>query len=135
VNTAADIASGLGATRQSGQWWRCRCPVHGSRGATLALRDGDRGLIVKCWAACDPHDVLAMLPRHGLIACRGEGAWPAPVMGRSTDRADAARRTRLALRWLAEGRRVRIAMPLVPGTDFNDVLAGRDYVQIRNVAA
>jgi putative DNA primase/helicase len=40
-----------------------------------------------------------------------------------------------AQRWLAEGRRVRIAMPLVPGTDFNDVLAGRDCVQIRNVAA
>jgi len=30
-----------------------------------------------------------------------------------------------AQRWLAEGRRVRIAMPPEPGTDFNDVLAGR----------
>ena len=32
--TAGEIAA-------AGAWWRCRCPVHGSRGATLALRDGD----------------------------------------------------------------------------------------------
>jgi putative DNA primase/helicase len=30
-----------------------------------------------------------------------------------------------AERWLSEGRRVRIALPPKPGTDFNDVLAGR----------
>jgi putative DNA primase/helicase len=92
--------------------------VHGSRGATLALRDGDRGLIVKCWAGCDPHDMLAMLRRRGLIACRGEGAWPAPVMGRSTDRADAARRTRLALRIWEAARDAR-------GTPVVRYLAGR----------
>ena len=43
-----------------------------------------------------------------------------------------------AARWLAEGRRVRIALPPEPDTDFADVLAGRVYVQIveaRDVAA
>lgn len=30
-----------------------------------------------------------------------------------------------AARWLAEGRRVRIALPPEPGTDFNDIIAGR----------
>ena len=38
-----------------------------------------------------------------------------------------------AARWLAEGRRVRIAMPPVPGTDFNDVLI--DPPELRDVAA
>jgi putative DNA primase/helicase len=41
-------------------------------------------------------------------------------------------------RWLAEGRRVRIALPPVPGTDFADVLLGRAYARIaetRDVAA
>src|SRR5277367_7087024 len=66
---AAEIANALGNAHRSGSWWRSRCPVHGSRGATLALRDGDRGLIVKCWAGCDPRDVLAELRRRGLIAC------------------------------------------------------------------
>ena len=35
-----------------------------------------------------------------------------------------------AARWLAEGRRVRIAMPPEPGSDFNDVLVGRAYAQV-----
>lgn len=43
-----------------------------------------------------------------------------------------------AARWLAEGRRVRIAIPLEPGADFNDVLTGRTAAKIneaRDVAA
>ena len=38
-----------------------------------------------------------------------------------------------AQRWIAEGRRVRIALP-PPGFDFNDVLIGRWTVEARNVA-
>src|SRR5438046_4273083 len=64
---AADIAATLGGAHRSGAWWRCRCPVHGSRGATLALRDGKRGLITHCHAGCDPRDVLAELRLRGLI--------------------------------------------------------------------
>jgi putative DNA primase/helicase len=38
-----------------------------------------------------------------------------------------------AQHWLAEGRRVRIAMPPQPGTDFADVLAGRALARIAEV--
>jgi hypothetical protein len=41
-------------------------------------------------------------------------------------------------RWVAEGRRVRIAMPPAPDTDFNDLLLGRANLRIteaRDVAA
>jgi putative DNA primase/helicase len=38
-----------------------------------------------------------------------------------------------AARWLAEGRRVRVAMPPAPGSDFNDVLMGRTKVTIEEV--
>jgi phage/plasmid primase-like uncharacterized protein len=34
-----------------------------------------------------------------------------------------------AQRWLVEGRRVRLAMPPIPGTDFNDVIQGRGYTR------
>ncbi len=40
--------------------------------------------------------------------------------------------------WLAEGRRVRIAIPPEPGTDMADVLAGRGHAlitELRDVAA
>lgn len=65
--SAATIAAALGKTCRSGTWWRCRCPVHASRGSTLALRDGKWGLIVKCWAGCDPRDIRTELCRLGLI--------------------------------------------------------------------
>jgi putative DNA primase/helicase len=66
---AAAIASALGGAR-SGTWWRCVCPVHGSRtgsSATLALRDGGLGLIVKCFAGCNRDEVLAELCRRKLV--------------------------------------------------------------------
>jgi putative DNA primase/helicase len=52
------------------------------------------------------------------------------------DRSGAGQRAAHAAgaRWLAEGRRVRIAMPPEIGTDFNDVLLGRSHAGVRDVA-
>ena len=52
MTPAETIARALGEACRSGGWWRCRCPVHQSSGATLALRDGPRGLIAHCHAGC-----------------------------------------------------------------------------------
>jgi putative DNA primase/helicase len=68
---AAGIAAALGGAHRSDGWLRCRCPMHESRGATLALRDGERGLLLKCFGGCHPRDVLAELRRRGLLD--GEG--------------------------------------------------------------
>ena len=65
--TAAEIARALGAAYCSGRWWRCRCPAHGSRGPTLALRDGDRALIVHCHAGCSWGQIFKELRRLGLF--------------------------------------------------------------------
>jgi putative DNA primase/helicase len=70
--TAANVAVALGGARQCGQWWSCRCPVHDDRTPSLSVRDGDRGLLVRCWAGCDPRDVRAELRRRGLIGGRTE---------------------------------------------------------------
>lgn len=65
--TAAEIAVALGGHR-AGRWWRCSCPAHHSTGASLALRDGERGLIVHCHAGCSRVDVIAALRRRqGLL--------------------------------------------------------------------
>jgi putative DNA primase/helicase len=39
-----------------------------------------------------------------------------------------------AARWLADGRRVRVAMPPEPGSDFNDVLTATKIGEARHVA-
>ncbi|HYU10974.1 MAG TPA: hypothetical protein VEK82_00250, partial [Stellaceae bacterium] len=66
MNSAA-IASALGGAQRSGKWCRCICPVHNSRSASLALRDGLRGLILHCHAGCPRDDVLAELRRLNLV--------------------------------------------------------------------
>lgn len=117
---AAEVALALGAAHRSGQWWRCVCPVHGSRtgrSATLALRDGARGVIVRCWAGCDPCDVLAELRRRGLAQGRAEHR-SAPAKA-NPDRGDqAARRIALA-------RRIWDAALEARGTPVAAYLAGR----------
>ena len=64
---AADVAAALGGARRGGGgWWSCRCPAHDDRAPSLSLRDGDRRLIVRCRAGCDPREVLAALHSRGL---------------------------------------------------------------------
>jgi hypothetical protein len=66
--TPSEITAALGAAQRSGDWWRCRCPgPYQPWRSTLAIRDGDRGLIVQCFAGCDPRVVIAELRRRGLI--------------------------------------------------------------------
>jgi hypothetical protein len=57
-----DIVGSLGGT------WRgysalCRCPVHEDRTPSLSLRQGDRGILVHCFAGCDPDVILRELDK------------------------------------------------------------------------
>jgi putative DNA primase/helicase len=77
--SAASIAAALGAGHRSGRWWRCCCPAHNSRRASLALQDGPRGLIVHCHAGCPRKAVLEELHRLGLLDGDGSGVSPIDV--------------------------------------------------------
>jgi putative DNA primase/helicase len=97
---AAEIAAVLGGAHRSSGWWRCVCPVHGSRtgrSATLALCDGDRGIIVVCHAGCSRADILAELRRRGLIGGPVEYR-PVPATVRANDGDDVHRRIAMARR-------------------------------------
>jgi hypothetical protein len=92
---AADIARALGAAYRSGAWWRCRCPVHGSRGATLALRDTMRGLHVRCFGPCTPGQILAEIARRGLYSGdTGQVLPPDPETERQRAKVEATERQR-----------------------------------------
>jgi hypothetical protein len=41
----------------------CRCPVHNDQTPSLALRQGDRGILVHCFAGCTPEAILRELDR------------------------------------------------------------------------
>lgn len=46
-----------------GNYAMCRCPAHVDRDPSLSLRQGDRGILVTCFAGCNSADVLSELQR------------------------------------------------------------------------
>lgn len=47
----------------SGYKAMCRCPAHADSTPSLSLRQGDRGILVHCFAGCDPAAILLELRR------------------------------------------------------------------------
>jgi len=91
VSSAADIARALGGGYRSSTWWRCICPIHGGCRPTLALRDGEHGLIIHCHAGCSRELILADLHRQGLrddtaTAPGSSNAWAESAAARERDR-------------------------------------------------
>lgn len=55
-----DIVGALGGT-WSGYTAMCRCPAHSDSNPSLSIRQGDRGILVTCFAGCSREDVLREL--------------------------------------------------------------------------
>src|SRR5262245_25127543 len=63
MTAAARIAEALAGRKVTarGGNYRVRCPAHNDNTPSLSLKDGPRGLLVHCFAGCDPRDVLAAI--------------------------------------------------------------------------
>ena len=57
-----DIVAGLKG-RWHGSYAMCRCPAHADKRASLSIRQGNRGLLVHCFAGCRSEDVLRAISR------------------------------------------------------------------------
>ncbi|WP_298671604.1 toprim domain-containing protein [uncultured Sphingomonas sp.] len=57
-----DLVGSLGGT-WSGYRAMCRCPAHADDDPSLSIRQGDRGILVTCFAGCSRDDVLRELRR------------------------------------------------------------------------
>ncbi len=57
-----DIVGALGGT-WSGYVAMCRCPAHADSDPSLSIRQGDRSILVTCFAGCSRDDVLRELRR------------------------------------------------------------------------
>ena len=69
--SAGEIAAALGGATHNGGGWLTCCCCHEDKRPSLSLRDGDDGkLLVRCFAGCDPRDVLAELRQRGLLPSR-----------------------------------------------------------------
>ena len=97
---AETIARALGGAYCSAGRWRARCPAHDSTGATLAVRDANGGLEVRCFAGCSSTAVLNELRRRGLYD--GKASKPSPAEAERQRESDARERAKriTAARWL-----------------------------------
>lgn len=57
-----DLVGALGGSWH-GNTAMCRCPSHSDGTPSLSIRQGDRGLLVTCFAGCDAGDILRELDR------------------------------------------------------------------------
>jgi putative DNA primase/helicase len=82
----------------------CPLPSHGKgrgdRSPSLSIADGERGLMVHCFAGCDARDVLAELHRRGLLDGNGKPPQPSSPKSTSKDSAEYSRRQREKAAWL-----------------------------------
>ena len=58
-----DIVGALGGT-WSGYIAMCRCPAHSDSDPRLSIRQGDRGILVTCFAGCSREDDQVATIRH-----------------------------------------------------------------------
>ena len=58
INAFVQLVDGAKQTPRS---WLARCPSHDDRSPSLSVREGDRGVLLKCWAGCSAEDITRTL--------------------------------------------------------------------------
>ena len=58
---AADLAGRIPSAVQIGDRWKACCPSHEDRRPSLTIKDGERGVLLKCWAGCTLDEICKAL--------------------------------------------------------------------------
>lgn len=56
--TETELLDRFDKVRRNGRGWTSRCPAHEDNHPSLAIIEGDRGWLIKCWANCDFRDIV-----------------------------------------------------------------------------
>lgn len=59
--TLDDLLSRLDSVRQRGNRWAARCPAHADRTPSLSISEGDKGLLLRCFAGCPLEEICSAL--------------------------------------------------------------------------
>ncbi len=59
--TADELIGRLDGVRRTSRGWTSKCPAHADRHPSLSIREGERGLLLKCWAGCTLAEILTAL--------------------------------------------------------------------------
>lgn len=75
--TAQEFGAHIKAVRKSGQELSGKCPAHEDQRASLSFRDGEKGLVVKCFAGCTIEAITSALGLTPAILFTPNGNLPA----------------------------------------------------------
>jgi hypothetical protein len=118
----AEVLAGHKVKSHSGNYLVC-CPAHDDTSPSLSLRDGDRGLMVYCFAGCSAADIYTAIRRKDRKLLELSDTAPEPVKGtseyerRQHEKASWLWRQRrpiagtIAERYLREARGITCALP------------------------
>lgn len=60
--TAAALLNLLEGIQERGLGrWSAKCPAHADRSPSLSIREGERGVLLRCWAGCSLAEICAAL--------------------------------------------------------------------------
>jgi hypothetical protein len=59
--TIAEFLDRFPQRMKSGDQWKVKCPAHDDRTASLGVGEGDKGIVLTCYAGCSTHNVLAAM--------------------------------------------------------------------------
>lgn len=59
--TVEELLPQLEAVRKSGRGWMVRCPAHDDRSPSLSVREGEKGILLHCFAGCNLASICASL--------------------------------------------------------------------------
>ncbi len=59
-----DLLALLAQPRKTSGGWVSRCPSHKDRNPSLSIREGERGILLKCWAGCTLDRICQALGIH-----------------------------------------------------------------------
>ena len=83
----ASFLSRLKGVKKSGQGWTAQCPSHADQQNSLSVSAGQAGVLVKCFAGCEPKsitDALGLELRDLFFDNGGNGSHNKPVLRSST---------------------------------------------------
>lgn len=51
------LLSRLEGVRRTSRGWLARCPAHADKNPSLSVKEGERGVLLRCWSGCDLAEV------------------------------------------------------------------------------
>lgn len=113
------VLSALGEVREVRDHWLARCPAHDDKKPSLSVKDGTRGVMLKCWSGCAFADIVEAL-----------GLKPSALFHVPLSDDELARRAGLATRAVL----AHHALVVLIGANQGPPFAGRDVLDLREAS-